>query len=285
MITSSQDAPLIESIRTKIDQVVRLLRAECKKEDEIHWEQPCRRVAEKTGLSVFLVEHVYDFQHWSAELRIHGNMHLNTALAQKCVVVSDTEWRLVFHLRDWKLPDDGSDRRREDLQRKSETETDGVSAEDSQACTPGSAGASISQTGTSTVGASPIDQSDDRSRTRSPSGPPIYNEACLIREFDRCEQERGPIYAGFIVNTLLPGMGFESSKSKQILKAMEAQSMVRTESKPNPKNPERSTTFVTLNRQHPTVRQVLGENESSKAFDPVPIRGEPLSETIKRERR
>jgi len=49
-------------------------------------------------------------------------------------------------------------------------------------------------------------QPPPRSKSPSHAVPPVFNEAYLIREFDRRERERGPIFAGFIVNDLLPRM-------------------------------------------------------------------------------
>jgi hypothetical protein len=128
-------------------------------------------------------------------------------------------------------------------------------------------------------------QPPPRSKSLSPAVPPIFNEAYLIREFDRRERERGPIFAGFIVNDLLPRMGFDTADAKRILRAMEAQNMVHTERKPNPSDPARSTTFVTLNREHPHVGRVLkGAAGIERKFPICSIEGEPLSETIVRER-
>jgi len=80
-------------------------------------------------------------------------------------------------------------------------------------------------------------------------------------------------------------MGFNASDAKRILRAMEAQNMVRTEQKTNPKQPERTTTFVMLNREHPHVARVLkGVAGIERKFPICSIEGEPLSETIIRER-
>jgi hypothetical protein len=131
-----------------------------------------------------------------------------------------------------------------------------------------------------------MDEHRTRSHTRQTAPvSPVFNEAYLIREFDRRERERGPIFAGFIVNDLLPRLGFDTADAKRILRAMEAQDIVRMERKPNPKDPDRSTTFVRLNRDHPHVARVLeGAKGSARKFPVCSIEGEPLSETIIRER-
>ena len=124
-------------------------------------------------------------------------------------------------------------------------------------------------------------------RPRAPgmTTPPIYNEALLVREFEKRERERGPIFAGFIVNDLLPRMGFDAADAKRILRAMEAQNMVRTEQKANPNQPGRTTTYVSLNRAHPHVARVLGGAATNRTFPIARIDGEPLSERIIRDRR
>ena len=52
---------------------------------------------------------------------------------------------------------------------------------------------------------------------------------------------------------------------------------------PNPKTPEFPLTAIRLNRLHPQVQEML--SSAAPDFDPIPMRGEPLSETILRERR
>jgi len=136
--------------------------------------------------------------------------------------------------------------------------------------------------------AKPIAQglSNVESKPTGVASRPVFNEAMIIREFDKRERDRGPIFAGFIVNDLLVRFGFDVTGAKRVLRAMEAQDMVRTERKPNPKSPDRETTFVTLNRQHPQVRRVLeGDSLAERTFPIATNTGTPLSEIILRERR
>jgi hypothetical protein len=60
---------------------------------------------------------------------------------------------------------------------------------------------------------------------------------------------------------------------------------VLTYKEANPVNPEFPVTALKLNRAHPVVRSVLGLSTTSFEFAPIKIRGEPMSETIIRERR
>ena len=62
--------------------------------------------------------------------------------------------------------------------------------------------------------------------------------------------------------------------------------VILTNKVPNPKNPAFPVTAIRVNRAHPEVIGVLGENDSSgPRFRPVSIRGEPLSKTVLDERR
>ena len=55
---------------------------------------------------------------------------------------------------------------------------------------------------------------------------------------------------------------------------------------PNPKTPAFPVTAIRLNRQHPDVVTVLGENRIPEPeFQPIDIPGETLSSTVLQERR
>lgn len=53
----------------------------------------------------------------------------------------------------------------------------------------------------------------------------------------------------------------------------------------NASNPQQRSVGVRLDRTHPSVVEALDRAKALPPFHPVPIRGEPLSETIIRERR
>jgi len=131
-------------------------------------------------------------------------------------------------------------------------------------------------------------QSDPPSQVRVPERPNTanveFNQTFLIREFFRREQQGKVMVAGFLVNDLLPRLGFTTTQAKQILRQIEAQGIVRTQTVPSTKNPDRMTTLVELNHNHPGVREFLA-GEGAEAFRPIPIRGEPASETLIRDRR
>ena len=62
--------------------------------------------------------------------------------------------------------------------------------------------------------------------------------------------------------------------------------VILTNKVPNPKNPAFPVTAIRVNRAHPEVIGLLGEDDSDgPRFRPVSMRGEPLSKTVLDERR
>lgn len=91
-------------------------------------------------------------------------------------------------------------------------------------------------------------------------------------------------------DSCLPGESHGWSNSAtardQVLRDAIKDGIVLTSKVPNPKAPAFPVTAIRLNRQHPKVVAVLGEREvSASGFQPVDIGGEPLSETVLRDRR
>lgn len=258
-------------IPQKVHQVVRLLRKEARQHGAEHWVAAVSRIRQQTDVHVGLSE------------TPHGNMHLSTALQKYSVVVSDStlkRWRFQFQLRDWTLPDHAP--ARPETMRPPDPESVAPQPDTVVASQSGVPGGNPKETGHES-----IEKADPAGRPRREvtATAPVYNEAYLIREFDRRERDRGPIFAGFIVNDLMGRVGFAPPDAKRILRAMEAQDMVRSERKQNPKNSDRMTTFFTLNREHPKVAEVLGRTgERERRFPIGTIKGEPLSEQIIRER-
>jgi len=99
------------------------------------------------------------------------------------------------------------------------------------------------------------------------------------------ERRRDFIWAGFVVNDLLPGLGAEMREAQVLFDRMVDDGIISLSKTPNPNNPDFPSTRVQLNRDHPDVQRVLSKNGRAKGFEPVAIRGDPLSTTIKRERR
>lgn len=277
----AENAPLCARIQAKVDEVVRLLREELQADRKEHWVEPLKRInakSAKTGIRVILTE--------GSSEPPHGNAFLQKALSDSQVTVIDRReyWELRFRFYAWKTADEiGPAVRATGV----DSNTRSVSSEGEQkARTPvdPSAPSDASGEGDEPRGLTP--------RPRSPVVPtsPVYNEAFLIREFDR-RQAKGPIpgfiYTGFIINDLLPGLGFSPIESRRILRQLEAKGIVTTVTKSNPDNPDRRTTFVELNRDHPLVRKILGNGQAALATE-LPLgrsRGELGSELLIRERR
>lgn len=110
-----------------------------------------------------------------------------------------------------------------------------------------------------------------------------FNEAFFIRDLDRRERERGDTWAGFVVKELLPGLGFSGVEAKRILRQLEAHGVVMTSTKPNPRNPDRPTTYVRLNRDHARVCAALASSEAPARR--IQVAGGPVADTIVEERR
>ncbi len=282
--------PLRDQIVTKIDEVVRLLRQEAREHSDEHWDAPIGRIRARTGLSISLVE-VREALGDRILSSPHGNLTLGNAIHTCFVVVSESHanrsmpmrpggWRFEFQLGVWSLPEEGLEEKADSTSPSAPAVSRTGNGKNKQVSSPLAAIVSGGTRSNDPQGESSLGSN------RSKSFPfPQVNEAWLVRELDRRERERGPIFAGFIVNDLLPRRGFEPADAKRILSAMEAQNMVHTERKPSPNDPARSTTFVTLNREHPHVAQVLkGAAGIERTFPIGTIKGELLSERIIRER-
>jgi hypothetical protein len=88
----------------------------------------------------------------------------------------------------------------------------------------------------------------------------------------------------------LPAQEYEWSRNptdrdRAIRTAIE-EGIIRTHKVPNPKNPAFPVTAVRLNLQHPEVSAAMGDEiADTSSFVPVDIKGEPLSDTVLRDRR
>lgn len=118
----------------------------------------------------------------------------------------------------------------------------------------------------------------------SPHIAPVVERA--IRELAGRERTRDFIWAGFVVNELLPRLGVDKREAQELFDRMVDEGILALRKRPNPNNPDFPTTTVELVRSNEVVQQVLRtEANGRRRFEPVPIRGEPASETTVRERR
>jgi hypothetical protein len=121
---------------------------------------------------------------------------------------------------------------------------------------------------------------------RLPSDPPSNTDdskARFIRELHRLEANRKFMWAGFVVRELLPQMGFVGLEAKQFFSELEADGIVMISKEPNPNNPDHPTACVRLNAEHSQVKAALERSRGERTR--IRARGEPVSETLIRERR
>lgn len=113
----------------------------------------------------------------------------------------------------------------------------------------------------------------------------------LIRHLDRAESRPG---YGFVAlkwfrDAVLPAVRPEWADSgvrNSALREALDKRFILTSKVPNPKSPEFPVTAIRVNRSLAETRAILGSPETAEAgFQPVEIRGEPISATILRERR
>ena len=113
----------------------------------------------------------------------------------------------------------------------------------------------------------------------------------LIRSLDRAESRPGYTFVSLswfrdsVLQAVRPEWA-DSDVRKSILREALDKRLVLTSKVPNPKSPEFPVTAIRVNRSLAETRAVLGSPETMGAeFQPVEIRGEPISATILRERR
>ena len=112
----------------------------------------------------------------------------------------------------------------------------------------------------------------------------------LVRELDRAERTGMPyVVLKWFRDTALPSSRLPWAKDASVRQRVLSEAIdsgaVATAKVSNPKNPSQPSTTVRLERDHSAVIDVLAKPEESPQFRPVPVRGEPVSETIIRERR
>ena len=114
----------------------------------------------------------------------------------------------------------------------------------------------------------------------------------LAESLSRAERRPGYSFVSikWFRDKVLPAEGYAwaetyEARSEALRVAIE-DGVILTSKVPNPNAPTFPVTAIRLNRGHPDVVSALGSAEVSlDDFAPVEIRGEPLSETVIRERR
>jgi len=124
-----------------------------------------------------------------------------------------------------------------------------------------------------------------------PSVPRTSHLAELVRALNNAESRPG---YGFVAlkwfrDQVLPAVRPEWSEPETrtgVLREAIEKGLVLTNKVPNPKSPAFPVTAVRVNRSLPETAEILGTPPTSpEEFHPIGIRGEELSETVRRERR
>jgi hypothetical protein len=109
------------------------------------------------------------------------------------------------------------------------------------------------------------------------------------------QAERAPQFREFVGlkpfrDQYLPRCGFDwvqiPNTAHRILSDAIDQGMIRTSTVSNPKSPAYPTKTITLNREHPAVKEIFKKTADERSiFRPITVRGGPVSSTILTERR
>lgn len=126
-------------------------------------------------------------------------------------------------------------------------------------------------------------------KNREPGDDPLTD---LVRALDRAEGRPGYEFVSlkWFRDNALPHEGFawaadESARHDALREAIDRR-WILTSKVANPRPPNFPVTAIRLNRQMPEVIAVLGGRPGTlPGFRPLPIRGEPLSATVLRDRR
>jgi hypothetical protein len=138
---------------------------------------------------------------------------------------------------------------------------------------------------------------EERAETKEPAAPmpPVQRPGSpmhdLLRTLDAAEREPGHDFVSlkWFRDSVLPTRGFEWASDPEtrhalLSEAIEKQ-LILTRKIPNPRQPAFPTTTIRVNRLQTAVREALGQARAGTPFIPKIIQGEPLSETVLRNRR
>jgi hypothetical protein len=115
-------------------------------------------------------------------------------------------------------------------------------------------------------------------------------EADLLRALDRAESKPGWTFVPLkkFRDEILPSEHIPSMSSdveqRRVLESAIEKRLILIGRVLNPKAPQFPVTTIRVNRMMPEVKAILGGGEADLDFHPVEIKGEPLSDTVIRER-
>lgn len=84
----------------------------------------------------------------------------------------------------------------------------------------------------------------------------------------------------------LAAAGVYHPEARELLNAAIRAGLVLTRKEANPHHPEHPVTAVYLNRRHPAANAARSQGDARRfAFEPIEVRGEPVSVSMLRDRR
>ena len=111
----------------------------------------------------------------------------------------------------------------------------------------------------------------------------------LIRALADAERRPGFDFVSlkWFRDLFLPGQAYawDHVDRDEMIRAAVEDELLITYKVPNPKSPAFPVTAVRLNRAHPQVQAIVPGETDSWDFEPIVVRGEPVSATIIRDRR
>lgn len=127
---------------------------------------------------------------------------------------------------------------------------------------------------------------------KEPRSSPVLGElspqlVTAVRALDAAERKSAFVALKWFRDHVLPAADAawkSPAAGQEVIKDAIERGFFLTSKVPNPKAPAYPTTAIRLNRHRPEIQHILG-SQPSKGFRPVQIGGEPLSETIIRDRR
>jgi hypothetical protein len=130
-----------------------------------------------------------------------------------------------------------------------------------------------------------------RQNTAGPGVPIHPAETEILKALDRAESTPGWSFVSLkkFRDEILPSENLASVRSdvdrQNVLRSAIDKRLILTSKVQNPKSPQFPVTSIRVNRLMPEVQTVLGHPKKDLDFHPIHIKGEPLSDTILRERR
>jgi hypothetical protein len=128
----------------------------------------------------------------------------------------------------------------------------------------------------------------------------------FIHELDAAIRSEGSVSILDVARVIVPKLGVSATEAVLLMDHVDAEGIVGGLTRPNPDDPGRPTRCLYLVRDHPVVKAVLAGQpiptkelppsrtdiklsirppDGESFFEAVPIRGEPASATLIRERR